>query len=139
MIREMVKRATDTNVAAAERILPMLDLCQIYWDSDAVLIEACAEVKRPQHLERVFYVPDEIAAIRLALDVRISIQEEFAFRSMKASSSPDKLQTQSYVMFRPGVELECCQDTCVCRFDKRFSQYITSVVSLWHVFARSDS
>lgn len=134
MIGDMVRRATDTNVAAAERILPMLDLCQIYWDSDALLIEACADVERPQHLERVFYVPDEIAAIQLALDVRFATQEQFAFRNMRSSSDPDKLQTQSHVMFRPGMKLKCCQDTCDCSFDKRFSQYITSAVSLSYNF-----
>lgn len=128
-MQEMVRRATDTNVAAAERILPMLDLCQLYWDTDALLIQACSKSKRSQYLDRVFYVPDDVAAINLALEIRFATQEQFAFRNMRSSSGPDSLQTQSYVMFRPGLRLKCCQDDCNCSFNNQFMQHINPAVS----------
>lgn len=128
-IQEMVRRATDTNVASAERIVPMLDLCQLYWDTDALLVQACAGLTEQQHLARVFYVPSDDDAIRLALEVRFAIQEQFAVRNMRSSSGPDSLQTQAYVMFRPGLRQQCVSDACSCKFDPRALQLISDAVS----------
>lgn len=112
----MVRRATDTNVPSAERIVPMLDLCQLYWDTDALLIQACTKLSRPNYLARVFYVPSDVDAIALAMEIRFAIQTQFAFRSMRSSSGPDSLQAQAHVMFRPGLRLRCVQDDCSCPF-----------------------
>lgn len=125
----MVRRATDTNVGPAERIVPMLDLCQLYWDTDALLIQACAGLTEQQHLARVFYVPSNIDAVTLALEVRFAIQEQFAVRNMRGFSGPGSLQIQSYVMFRPGLQQQCVSDACDCQFDARASQLIFEAVS----------
>ena len=126
----MVRRATDTNVASAERIVPMLDLCQLYWDTDALLIQACAGLTQQQHLARVFYVPSNLDAVTLALEIRFATQEQFAVRNMRSSSGPDSLQTQSYVMFRPGLRQQCVSDNCTCEFDARASKLISEAVSI---------
>lgn len=126
----MVKRATDKNVPSAERVLPMLDLCQLYWDTDALLIQLCAGLTKPKWLERVFYVPSDNDAIVLALDVRFAVQEQFAIRrNMRTASSSDNLQTQSYVMFRPGLGVECVSDSCQCAFDAKVMPIISGAVS----------
>ncbi|KAK5954898.1 hypothetical protein OHC33_003577 [Knufia fluminis] len=136
-IQEMVRRATDTNVASAERIVPMLDLCQLYWDTDALLVQACAGLTEQQHLARVFYVPSDDDAIRLALEVRFAIQEQFAVRNMRSSSGPDSLQTQAYVMFRPGLRQQCVSDACSCKFDPRALQLISDARSAQNSLLRS--
>ena len=125
----MVKRATDTNVASAERIVPVLDLCQLYWDTDALLVQASAGLTKPQVLERVFYVPTDTDAIALAMEVRFAVQEQFAVRNMRAVSASDKLQAQSCVMFRPGMRLQCVSDACTCSFDATVMQMINEIVS----------
>lgn len=129
-IQDMVKRATDTNVPSAERIVPILDLCQLYWDTDALLIQSCSKHSTPNHLARVFYVPNDADAIALALEVRFAVQTQFAFRSMRSSSGPDSLHVQFHVMFRPGLRLKCVQDSCSCSFIGEAAQYITTAVSV---------
>lgn len=124
----MVKRATDDNVAASDRILPMLDLCQLYWDTDSLLIQACVRSTRPKWLERVFYVPSEADAVALAMEVRKAVQEQFAIRSTRTLPGLDKLQIQLYVMFSPGLRLACVSDTCVCSFEEKLSPIISNMV-----------
>lgn len=116
-------------LAPAERIVPMLDLCQLYWDTDSLLIQACAGLIEQQQLARVFYVPSNIDALALALEVRFAIQEQFTVRNMRSFSGPDSLQIQSYVMFRPGLRQQYVSDVCDCQFDARASQLIFEAVS----------
>lgn len=130
IIQDMVKRATDTNVPSAERIVPILDLCQLYWDTDALLIQACSKISATNHLARVFYVPQDADAIALAMEIRFAVQTQFAFRSMRSSSGPDSLQAQAHVMFRPGLRLKCVQDDCSCSFTGVAMQQITTAVGL---------
>lgn len=129
IIQDMVKRATDDNVATADRILPMLDLCQLYWDTDTLLIQACARSARSRWLERVFYVPSDFDAVSLAMEVRRTVQEQFAIRSTRTSLGFDKLQTQLFVMFSPGLRLACVSDTCLCPFNGKLEQIISNAVS----------
>lgn len=134
----MVKRATDNNVASAQRILPMLDLCQLYWDTDTLLVQSSAGLNRQKWLERVFYVPSDIDAVKLAMEVRFAIQEQFVLRrNMRSSSSVDNLQVQSYVMFRPGLRLTCASDDCQCSFDSKVSKFISEARSKQNTLLRS--
>lgn len=128
----MVKRATDSNVASAERIVPMLDLCQLYWDTDALLAQASAGLTRSKWFERVFYVPSDANAVSLAMQIRFVVQEQFALRNMRNSPSPDKLQTQLYVMFRPGLRLQCVSDACTCVWEEEVGRIINEAVSRPH-------
>lgn len=123
----MVRLATDDNVASADRILPMLDLCQLYWDTNTLLIQACVE-SRPRWLERSFFVPNDADAATFAMEIRFAIQEQFAIRN-KQVSARDKLQTQSYVMLSPGLKVQCLSDTCSCQFDEGIEAQIVQAVS----------
>lgn len=134
----MVRRATDCNVASAERILPMLDLCQLYWDTDALLVQSCAGLDQQKWLERVFYVPSDLDAVTLAMEARFTIQEQFALqRNMRSSPGVDNLQVQSYVMFRPGLGLSCASDHCQCAFDGKVSTFISEARARQNSLLRS--
>ena len=124
----MVERATDDSVATADRILPILDLCQLYWDTEALLINACVASKRSKWFEKVFHAPSDTEAVSLAMEVRRIVQEQFAIRSTRVTLSPDKLKTQLYVMFSPGLRLACVSGTCFCCFNELLEPVIADAV-----------
>ena len=124
----MVHRATTARDVTTTEIIPILNLCQLYWDTDALLIQACGQSRRPHYLARVFYVPEDADAIELALDTRFMVQEEFAMLDLDGPERSLSLQIQSQILFRPGLKASCTQNACTCSFDRRYLAQMSTVV-----------
>lgn len=129
LVSKVFERATDASVSAEERILPILDLCWLYWDTDCILIQACGRSRRPHQLAKLLNVANEADAIRVALEVRFTIQEDFAMLAMGGSASSDIMQAQAHILFRPSLKLKCLQDACNCLFGSEYAKHISELVS----------